>query len=196
MDKGGEYKEKGSWDRGISYKKLEKAIRQAIDERKKIVMDKEDAKTKLRTLTKACALYTQLLNGSRISEACEALRKFHESGEREVKVMLGKQTDEQIKKQRYVRTRLIHIPDIVITTWIVPNVLETSKIASWCINVFGFNTHTLRYAFVTKMSDEGMSPQNIAKITGHRNLEYIIDYTQEIEANEKLYENVYGKKRK
>lgn len=187
-----EVKEKRSWDMGLDYHKTERTLRRAFEYRRDLA-DKFDRKGI--TLTKVSALYTQLVNGSRISEACEALKKFHETGDREVKVRIAKQSEEQIEKQGYIRYREMLIPELIKRKHIQPEQLEPSKITSYCINVFGFNTHSLRYAFIGMMSSKGIAPQVIANITGHRNLEHIIEYSQKVQANELHQEVVYAKKK-
>jgi site-specific recombinase XerD len=51
-------------------------------------------------------------------------------------------------------------------------------IADYAKKTYGFNTHALRYAFVTYLLRRGVSPSIIAKITGHRSLDYILHYTE------------------
>jgi len=48
----------------------------------------------------------------------------------------------------------------------------------YCRRAYGFNTHSLRYAFVSYMLKRGVSPSIVAKITGHRSLDYILHYTE------------------
>lgn len=53
------------------------------------------------------------------------------------------------------------------------------KTSTWVKKALGINTHSLRYAFITHLTNKGYPPQLISKITGHKRLEYIIHYTQE-----------------
>lgn len=188
-----EYKKKQSWDRGLNFNKTEKIIRERLEEYKKLA---DNSDRKANSLTKICALYTQLMNGSRIGEACEALKKFHETGDRQVDVMLEKQSEKTIKKQGGARYRKMRIPEIILKRDIFPEALNRRQIPSYCINIFGFNTHSLRYAYIGKLSNERVPPQHIAKITGHKNLDNIINYSQEIEANKVADEVVFGSKKK
>jgi len=41
----------------------------------------------------------------------------------------------------------------------------------YCRRAYGFNTHSLRYAFVSYLLKRGVSPSIAAKITGHRSLD-------------------------
>ncbi|NAZ32040.1 MAG: hypothetical protein GU352_04955 [Acidilobus sp.] len=48
----------------------------------------------------------------------------------------------------------------------------------YCRRAYGFNTHGLRYAFVSYLLKKGVSPSIVAKITGHRPLDHILHYTR------------------
>jgi len=50
----------------------------------------------------------------------------------------------------------------------------------------GINRHSLRYAFITYLLRKGISPSLIAKITRHKNLNYILTYTQQKTADKIL----------
>ena len=60
---------------------------------------------------------------------------------------------------------------------------------------FDFNPHSLRYAFITN-AGETLSPQVIAKTTGHATLDMILEYTQQVEADKKLRDFLVDKKKK
>ena len=62
--------------------------------------------------------------------------------------------------------------------------MTSLKVYSKC--TYGFNTHSLRYAFITYLLRQGVSPSIIAKITKHSRLDYILTYTQEKTAEEVL----------
>jgi integrase len=50
------------------------------------------------------------------------------------------------------------------------------------------NAHSLRYAFITYMLRKGVSPSIIAAITGHKNLNMILKYTERKEVEKVLEE--------
>jgi len=58
-----------------------------------------------------------------------------------------------------------------------------------CEKLLGVNTHTLRYAYITYLLEKGYSPSLIAKITHHSNLNFILKYTQQKQA-ERILENI------
>jgi hypothetical protein len=51
-----------------------------------------------------------------------------------------------------------------------------------------FNTHSLRYAQITQLNGEGQVAAEIAKISHHANLNFILDYTQQRRGDETLME--------
>jgi len=53
-----------------------------------------------------------------------------------------------------------------------------AAIGMYCRKTFGFNSHSLRYAYITYLLSKGVNPSLVAKITGHRNLSYILHYTE------------------
>jgi site-specific recombinase XerD len=53
-----------------------------------------------------------------------------------------------------------------------------SAVKVYCKATYGFNTHSLRYAYITYLLSKGVNPSLVAKITGHRNLSYILHYTE------------------
>ena len=56
----------------------------------------------------------------------------------------------------------------------------------WYKRNLDFNTHALRYAFITYLAKQGYSAQLIAKMTGHKKVDYILHYTEKVEAEEIL----------
>ncbi len=164
------------WDRGIDYEYAYNVIVRAM-------------KTKNKTRVKKCysaILLIQLRNGLRISEAIRAFKQY----------MTTKKTELQINvsKKKHYETRLVIIPQEVIETQldecvelvsIDDNVLK-NRICVYAIQVFKFNTHSLRYAFITHLLRHNVSPSIIAKITKHSKLDYILTYTQEKIADELL----------
>jgi Phage integrase family. len=126
-------------------------------------------------------LLIQLRNGSRIGEAIEAVRAFCESKAASVRV--------RIEKHKEGDTRLMVLPEELRNKegreLLAKACLRLEKvkaprvdIADYAKKTFGFNTHALRYAFITYLLKRGVSPSIIAKITGHRSLDHILHYTE------------------
>jgi Phage integrase family. len=126
-------------------------------------------------------LLIQLRNGSRIGEAVEATRQFCESKATTVRV--------RVEKHKGNDTRLMVLPEELRDRqgrdYLAQACLRLAKVRNpksavkvYCKATYGFNTHSLRYAFITYLLSKGVSPSFIAKITGHRNLSYILHYTE------------------
>jgi len=158
------------WDKRVDFIKMKNRFERDL---KKL----EKEKLTYRRLKEMCyisILLIQLVNGSRISEAIEGLKKAIEENKNEVYVRVRKQKN---------NVRLIVIPKIVMKKLkfirlIVPFITR-DKVRSFCRYNYKINTHSLRYAFVSHLGEKGYPAQVIAAITQHKNLNYIIRYTQQ-----------------
>ena len=137
-------------------------------------------------------LLIQLRNGSRIGEAVEATRQFCESKATTVRV--------RVEKHKGNDTRLMVLPEELRDRqgrdFLAQACLRLTKVRNpksavkeYCRATYGFNTHSLRYAYITYLLSKGVSPSFIAKITGHRNLSHILTYT-ELKTAEDILQNV------
>jgi integrase len=126
-------------------------------------------------------LLIQLRNGSRIGEAIEATKQFCNTKDYTVRVT--------IEKHKGTDTRLMVLPEELRSKegreYLAQACLRLTKtkkprdaVREYCRRAYGYNTHSLRYAFITYMLNRGVSPSFVAKITGHRNLSYILHYTE------------------
>jgi len=126
-------------------------------------------------------LLVQLRNGSRVGEAIEAVRQFCETKATAVRV--------RIEKHKEGDTRLMALPEELRgkegREYLAQACLRLAKVKNpksavkvYCKATYGFNTHSLRYAFITYLLSKGVNPSLVAKITGHRNLSYILHYTE------------------
>ena len=131
-------------------------------------------------------LLIQLRNGSRIGESILAFLEFLKTKKIEIEIPVEK------KKNR--ETRLMIIPSEILNTDysmcyelldIQYNRLK-DRIKHYCRNKYKFNTHSLRYAFITYLLRLGVNPALISKITKHSKLDFILTYTQEKQAVEIL----------
>jgi integrase len=119
----------------------------------------------------------QLTNGMRVREAVAAFQYFLKTGDRKFQVM--------VLKQKHEKYRPVRVPD-EITNDIRAECYDfkdedllklRDRYRMWLYKTFKVNSHSLRYAFVTKMAEMGLSPMIIARITGHSELRYLITYT-------------------
>ena len=163
-----------TWDEGIEFekarKKLEKIYREASGKEK----------------VYAATLLIQLVNGLRVREAWRALQHYLRTREREFYLEPGK----------HGAPRPVKIPRIIRYyeqwKWVlsVDPVKARKRLYYYARKWLRTNTHSLRYALVGYLARRGVSPQVIAKITGHKKLDRILQYTQLIAAEDILDELV------
>mgnify|MGYP001772727739 CR=1 FL=1 len=141
-------------------------------------------------------LLTQLRNGTRIGEAVEAVRQACSLG-----LGPGKEVYVRVEKRRDNATRLVVIPEDLPKSilaraceWLSRTEKPALALSRYCEREFKVNTHALRYAFITHLLRQGASPSVVAKITGHRTLDYLITYTETKVAQDLLRE--LGKNKK
>ena len=126
-------------------------------------------------------LLVQLRNGSRIGEAVEAVKAFCNTKDYTVRV--------KVEKHKGNDTRLMVLPEELRDRqgrdYLASACLRLAKVKNpgitieeYCKRTYGFNTHSLRYAFITHQVSRGVAPTIIAKMTGHKNLSYILHYTE------------------
>jgi len=119
-------------------------------------------------------LVIQLVNGARIGEAIRAFKTFVESGQREF----------QLQTEKHGNTRFFVIPDVVRNRLAYKSILTIaddkleSRIRMFALKYLKTNTHSLRYALISYLAKNAVDPAIIAKITGHKKLDRIIQYTQ------------------
>ena len=164
---------KFGWDMGLDYKQVYNIILRHYKESKK---DKHKAYDSI--------LLTQLRNGSRLSEAIMFLREITQDEksfvrQKEIKALKGSNVrlmvlPEELKKQEVLRLGYIYRGATKVA------------VSIYCKRTYGFNTHSLRYAFISYLAKQGIAPQLIAQITGHKKLDYILHYTSKIHANQIL----------
>ena len=151
-----------AWDRGLDYVATYRRILKHFKEAKRDTQRAYDI-----------ILLTQLRNGSRVSEAIEFLKLISEPGnfKREAQI--------RVKKRKDNFERLMILPseiskrDLLRVSYIIKRATK-QKVLNYARRTYGFNTHSLRYAFITYLAKKGINPTLIAKITGHKRLDYIL----------------------
>ena len=167
------------WDRGLTFEECLSSLQQQL----KFLLSADDLSAPNPKLTYLAVLLTQLLNGCRVGEAVSAVRGWLEDGEvtRAVRV-------EKRKDNKY---RTVIVYDKIPRAALDINSLKVTNVKVYA-NRLGLNTHTLRYAFITRLLKDGHSPAVIAKITGHKRIDQLITYVQAREAEEILKNFVPG----
>jgi len=161
------------WDRGIDFDQMYRELAGIINK----PIDPKRYRQKI-GLAYAIISLCQLRNGSRISEAIDFVKKAIQTKKRKIEIRIRKH-----KKEDY---RIMFLPKPITRNHLslisfileIPDLVLRARVEDWLKRHFGINTHSLRYAFITKLSRLGYTPQIIASITGHRNLNYVLRYTQ------------------
>lgn len=135
----------------------------------------------------ATILAIQLRNGSRISEAIDfylqVCKKFKKSGE----VRVRKKKNLVLRKM--VLPKFINKEVITVArsySYGKNEVQLKTNLKNFARKKLGINTHSLRYAFITRLAELGYPPQIIANITKHSNLNLVQRYTDEYSATRVL----------
>jgi integrase len=160
----------GSWDEGLDFEWARKELLR--------IYGRVEGKEKVY----AAALLIQLVNGLRVREALRALQYFLETRERSFYLEPGKRGS----------PRPVRIPSTIRYReewkWIlqVPGDKARKRLHYYSRKWLNTNTHSLRYALVGYLAKKGVAAQIIAKITGHKKLDRILQYTQLVRAEEVL----------
>jgi integrase len=174
---------KRKWDRGLDFKEtLEKLL--AF----KRWVRGSPRMTRLRriSLRNINILLLALLNGLRISEAIECYYKWLEDPQQEIITV-------KVAKSRKDRFRLCIAKGLDSIDHKFTRHLERPKpntLQSWSLIKFGFNTHSLRYAYINHMLQQGYDPATVSLIVGHSKLDTLLEYIQQRRAREALIKEV------
>jgi len=190
-----------TWDKRLNYDEYEKIIGNEI---KTLKRDKEYYELKKKPiphdiqlhLAYNCILLTQLMNGSRISEAVEAILNFKEDSNREQKIRARKRKREKRDKKTGEMKVIGH--DVLVLV-VIPTEVKRQHLnglngksakqvqngtALFALNHYKINSHSLRYAWISKMGKLGKPAHLISKAIRHTNVSMIEHYTQEDEADD------------
>jgi integrase len=167
------------WDKGLDF---EATLRKLLEYRKfirgRVLRPRYRA-----SLRDVNILILALVNGLRISEAIECYYMWLESNgaESRFNVKLAKSKD---------RYRLCLVPEIFdkVDLAATKNLPRPRKQAlnNFSRRNFGFNTHSLRYAFINYLLARGVDAPTVSRIVGHKNLDTILSYIQSKRAHETL----------
>jgi site-specific recombinase XerD len=169
----------GRWDKGLDFKET---LKKLLAFKRWVRSSPEMTGNRRVQLRNVNILLLALLNGLRISEAIECYYKWLENPA--VKEMAVKVAKSKKDKYRVCVTEGLDAVDHEYTKHLdrpTPNNLQV-----WTIQHFKFNTHSLRYAFINYMLQQGYDPATVSKIIAHSRLETLMSYIQEKRAREAL----------
>jgi len=177
-----------SWDKRINFdewdQRFKNDLRDLAKEKEYNELKKRPVPaTVLKRLLYISILLTQIENGSRISEAVEAVFGFRNSSERIQKVRARKRKKNNKGKDVDV---LIKIPAAVKKQYLdldYPFETALNGVKMFAVRYYKINTHSLRYSWIAKMGREGVPTNLISKAIRHTNIQTIENYTAEDEAD-------------
>ncbi|MFN3804908.1 MAG: integrase [Pyrobaculum sp.] len=161
----------GRWDRGVDFETMYVLIT------RKMKLDK-------RSRCYFAILLTQLRNGARVSEAVRAFQTWLRSGRAEVEVKVSKRKD--VVRLIVIPTEVLDMKAECVELAVVNEKKLVERLKVFAKRRLGVNTHSLRYAFITYLLRQGVSPAIVAKITQHAKLDHILTYTQQKAAEDLL----------
>jgi integrase len=164
------------WDKGLDYESTYNKIARHM------------VKVKVPGKCYDAVLLIQLRNGSRISEAVRAFKQFLAAKSLELEVPVSKKRGKRETRLMIIPQELRSLTSPCRDLKDVDEKVLVNRVKFYCVHTYGFNTHSLRYAFITFLLRQGVNPSIIAKITKHSRLDFILTYTQEKAAEEILKE--------
>jgi integrase len=129
----------------------------------------------------------QLRNGSRVSEAIRAFKRWLITGNQEIYV--------EVSKKKNPEARLMIIPSEIMDYR--RECLELSTIGDralrervrWALYYYlKLNTHSLRYSYITFLLKEGVNPALVSKLIRHSRIDTLLRYIQLKESDRVLRE--------
>lgn len=173
---------KHKWDRGLDFRDT---LNKLLAFKKWIRGAPKLTKQKRLALRNINILLLALLNGLRISEAIECYHRWLESQEDIITVRVAKSRRD---RHRLCITKGLDGIDYKLTKNLEKP--EPNTLQAWTIKRFRFNTHSLRYAYINHMLQQGYDPATVSLIVGHSKLNTLLEYIQEKRAREALIREV------
>jgi integrase len=127
----------------------------------------------------------QLRNGSRISEAIRAFKEWVKTSKTELYV--------RVSKKKNYETRLMIIPAeiqqlrlLCVDLLGVEDRALRNRVSATLYYYFKWNTHSLRYAFITYLLKNNINVAIVSKLIKHSRLDTLLHYVQVKEAEKVL----------
>jgi Phage integrase family. len=178
----------GKWDHGLDFIQARLVLENYIKNMAALLISTLPNKHKINgsKFVYASAAYIQLLNGTRVSEAIEALKIYVET----------KKIDIVIKAKKTNVDRFVRIPELIRNYQSLYDVyrdivmrLESYHLKNFLKLNFGWNTHSLRYAFIRYSIERGVPADVLSILIGHVKLDTTLNYARKIRAD-KILESI------
>ena len=189
------------FDRGVNYHEIkDKLVKEYKIVTDTVTNNRLEYLYKYNKLVYLNVAMIQLKNGSRVSEAVGALKKFLSSDEKKVTVKISKTQSIKTKKNGEKFETKARFRHMVYPDWVKleePKILLThlekmsnplNNTLQYLDRYFDCNTHSLRYSFVNyAMTEKKIPIAIIAKFIGHANVNQIVTYSSRLESD-KLFD--------
>jgi integrase len=174
---------KRKWDKGLDFKQV---LGKLLSFKRWVRESPRMTGLRRIALRNVNILLLALLNGLRISEAVECYYKWLEDPTQDMFSI-------RVAKSKTEKYRLCVVKGLDSVDHKYTKHLEKPKpnaLQSWALIRFGFNTHSLRYAYINYMLQQGYDPATISRIIGHSKLDTLLEYIQQKRAQEALIKEV------
>jgi hypothetical protein len=194
------------FDRGIDYKEIKQKLIDKYKEQLKALdnttLSAYDRKCLINKQLYCLVSIIQLSNGSRVLEACKALKIFFKKGDTTNKILVKIAKSECVKTNKEgeeyttkARFRKMKFPngwiDFTLTDELkrylkkIKIINLKQRVLDYLLKNFDCNTHSLRYAFINFMLYEKKVEMSlVAKFVGHSSAAQIVRYSQNKKADE------------
>jgi len=186
----GRGKTKGTWDTGVEYGEAEEVLTSLLKE-----LRKKKGEQNEKRFVKTAIVLTQFRNGSRVSEAIEAMQKFAK-GEGVMEIQEGvKAVEVRVRKRKDGKARIMILPKEITNEDLLIIRRHIDKMYPELITMFTkkllkTNTHGFRHSWTTFQAGRGVSPAIIATAQGRSTLDSLLRYIQRKAAEKMLVESV------
>jgi integrase len=170
---------KRKWDKGLDFKET---LHKLLEYKRWVRSSPRLTRSRRISLRNINILILALLNGLRISEAIECYHKWLQEPQQDI-------ISVKVAKSRREKYRLCIVKGLDSIDHKLTKNLEMPRpntLQSWTLVKFGFNTHSLRYAYINHMLAQGYDPATISLIVGHSKLDTLMEYIQQKRAREAL----------
>jgi Phage integrase family. len=169
----------GRWDKGVDFLQARVMLENILKSQASVLVATLPKLNKHlgNTFIKNSVAYIQLMNGARVSEALEALRHYIKT----------KQITFKLPAKKTKVLRPFRIPELIQVNKILYDTyssfafeIDKHDIIVHLKRVFGWNSHSLRYAFIRYAIEKGYSAEVLALILGHKKIDTTLNYSRNI----------------
>lgn len=165
------------WDKGLDYELAYSRLLRKIDAVK-------DNNTKCYLII----ALIQLRNGSRVSEAIRGFKEWIKTNKTEIYVRVSKKKREETRLM-IIPSEITHYRLYCVDLVDVEDIVLRERVRATLRYYFKWNTHSLRYSFITHLLKIGVNPAIVSKAIRHSRLDTLLSYVQ-VKESERILKNL------